>query len=128
MYDTESRADNQRELDSRFRGNDGTRDNGNNTVTIEPKALLKEIISDVEGLKVKLDNKEDKEKVLTLLNKLQSEQDTLKPQAVAEAILKAIDELMEIKSADITQQIIQIRLNLDVELKILAMGVTTDKK
>jgi hypothetical protein len=101
------------------------------TVTIESKTLLKEIISDVEDLTVDKQDYEHKEKVLNILNKLQSNageeldsrchgndrggdecHDPIKD------ILKAIDELMEIKSADITLEIIQIRLNLDVEVRM----------
>ncbi len=41
----------------------------------------------------------------------------------AKSILKAIDELLEIKSADITQEIIQIRLNLDVELRMYEIKI-----
>jgi short-subunit dehydrogenase involved in D-alanine esterification of teichoic acids len=93
------------------------------TVTADQKALLKEIISDVEGLKVKQSDNEHKEEVLELLNKLQSEQTTIEPQEAAGIILKAIDELMEIKSAAMTQEIIQIRLNLDVELRMFELRV-----
>ena len=89
------------------------------TVTIEPKELLKQIISDVEDLKVSRFEKEDKEKVLELLNRLQSKQDTIQPQEAVETILHAIDDLTEIKSADITQ----IRLNLDVELKMYEINI-----
>ncbi|MCL4479366.1 MAG: carboxypeptidase regulatory-like domain-containing protein [Deltaproteobacteria bacterium] len=87
------------------------------TVTIEPRALLKQIISDVENLKVSHSDKEDKEKVLELLNKLHAKQDTIQPQEAVDIILNAIDELTEIQSADITQ----IRLNLDVELRMYEM-------
>ena len=90
------------------------------TVTIETKALLKQIISDVDDLKVSRSDKEDKEKVLGLLNKLQAKQDTIQPRDAVEIILKAIDELMEIKSVDITQ----IRLNLDVELRMYEARIT----
>ena len=90
------------------------------TVNIEQKALLKQIISDVEDLKVSRFNKENKEKVLELLNKLQTKQDTIQPQEAVETILDAVDELLEIKSADITQ----IRLNLDVELRMYEARVT----
>ena len=64
------------------------------TVTIETKALLKQIISDVDDLKVSRSDKEDREKVLGLLNKLQTKQDTIQPRDAVEIILKAIDELM----------------------------------
>ena len=90
------------------------------TVTIEPKALLKQIISDVQSLRVKRTDEEDKEEVLELLNKLQTEQDTIQPQEAVEKLIKAIDELMEIKSASLTQ----IRLNLDVELRIYEVRIT----
>ncbi len=42
---------------------------------------------------------------------------------MVEIILKTIDELIEIKSADITQEIIQTRLNLDVELRMYELRV-----
>ena len=87
------------------------------TVTIEPRELLKQIISDVDDLKVSRSDKEDKEKVLELLNNLQSQQDTIQSQEAVKTILKAIDELMKIKSVDITQ----IRLKLDVELRMYEM-------
>ena len=92
------------------------------TVTKEPKELLKQIISDVNDLKVSRSDKEDREKVLGLLNKLQAKQDTIQPREAVEIILKSIDELMEIKSVDITQK----RLNLDVELRMYESSTVFD--
>ncbi len=91
------------------------------TVTIESKALLQQIISDIQSLNVSRMDQENKEKVLDLLTKLQSKQDTIAPQEAVGIILKAIDDLMEIKSLDINQYIIQIRLKLDAELRTYEM-------
>lgn len=66
---------------------------------------------------------ENKEEFLQLLDKLRSKQDTIKPREGVEIILKAIDELMESKSAAITHLIMQIRLDLDVELRMYELMI-----